>query len=335
MKIDKETLAKVVDEFIHEVNDFGYELSTRCQRDNQVNGRGAFTDLEGIVLYSLIRKYRPNLIFEISPDTGMSTNYILQAVKKNDHGKVIGFELEEEKRNYTLKPTIDVIKENQVDPSLVDKFYTLVLGNATETCRLDTYGKPDLILIDSCHEDWFAKWYLSYLLPNVRLFSLIQDISYEHRIEDSTEAELVRDAIEKNNTNFILVDSLRGYLTHVFERMPIKNILTNSILIGGKDTEFISTASIAGIGLYNSSLKDPSILQDPNKRAHLLNTSFPGGKSQFATRYLSLCLSYEKNKFVCKSIKHDFLGALRMSSTFQKDLQMQIFLGVWCHLPLH
>ena len=80
------------------IKEFSYELAKKSIRDNHLNGRGAFSDLEGTLLYCLIRKFKPNLFFEISPDTGMSTNYILQAFSKNGAGKVVGFELDNQNR---------------------------------------------------------------------------------------------------------------------------------------------------------------------------------------------------------------------------------------------
>ena len=103
----------ILEKYSHEVKDFSLELAKKFHRDNQKYKRGAFSDTEGVFLYCLIRELKPNLIFEISPDTGMSTNYIIQAVSRNGKGRVIGFELEEYKHKNI--PTLEVIRSNQTD----------------------------------------------------------------------------------------------------------------------------------------------------------------------------------------------------------------------------
>lgn len=317
--MNKDELIKILEKYAPEVEIFSYDLAKLFHRDNQVNGRGSFSDLEGIVLYSLIRYIKPKVIFEISPDTGMSTNYILQAVSQNGVGKVFGFELETEKINFSLKPAIQVIKENQANQDLVEKYYKLILGDATKTCDIEKYGQPDIVLIDSCHESWFANWYIKNLIPHVRHYTLIQDISYEHRLEGSGES------IEVNNfmkdKNLILIDTMRGWLSHFQPHFPVRNYLTNSILIAGTLGEITTRDKIAEVGVYEQYLKSRDILNDQALRGHLIKQSTPGGNSQFASRYLSACLCREPDIYIANSIKKQFLASIIASSSLEKELQ--------------
>lgn len=313
---DKSFFIDILDKYYMEISSFSYEFAKRHHKDNQINKRGAFSDLEGIFLYCLIREFKPNLIFEISPDTGMSTQYILQAVNKNNKGKVIGFELE--KFKYSNIPTLEVIKSNQTNPEIVDKFYTLVIGDATKTCDLKKFGQPDIVLIDSCHEDFFAKWYLKDLIPFVKEFSLIQDICFEHKIEGSSEASTVINYLN-DKIPYLMLDKFREWLLFKNDYYPIKNCLTNSILISGTKNKLKSDDSYKRNLKFNN-LIDKRVPPSLEEKCYLLHNSFPGGISQFSPRYLAYYLSYEKNKYLYKWLTDVFLGSLFISRNRYKDV---------------
>ena len=313
---DKSFFIDILDKYYMEISSFSYEFAKRHHKDNQINKRGAFSDLEGIFLYCLIREFKPNLIFEISPDTGMSTQYILQAVNKNNKGKVIGFELEQFK--YSNIPTLEVIKSNQTNPEIVDKFYTLVIGDATKTCDLKKFGQPDIVLIDSCHEDFFAKWYLKDLIPFVKEFSLIQDICFEHKIEGSSEASTVINYLN-DKIPYLMLDKFREWLLFKNDYYPIKNCLTNSILISGTKNKLKSDDSYKRNLKFNN-LIDKRVPPSLEEKCYLLHNSFPGGISQFSPRYLAYYLSYEKNKYLYKWLTDVFLGSLFISRNRYKDV---------------
>ena len=313
---DKSFFIDILDKYYMEISSFSYEFAKRHHKDNQINKRGAFSDLEGIFLYCLIREFKPNLIFEISPDTGMSTQYILQAVNKNNKGKVIGFELEQFK--YSNIPTLEVIKSNQTNPEIVDKFYTLVIGDATKTCDLKKFGQPDIVLIDSCHEDFFAEWYLKDLIPFVKEFSLIQDICFEHKIEGSSEASTVINYLN-DKIPYLMLDKFREWLLFKNDYYPIKNCLTNSILISGTKNKLKSDDSYKRNLKFNN-LIDKRVPPSLEEKCYLLHNSFPGGISQFSPRYLAYYLSYEKNKYLYKWLTDVFLGSLFISRNRYKDV---------------
>ena len=320
MEFTKNNLIEITKKYYTEVSEFSYELSKKFHRDNQKYQKGAFGDLEGIVLYSLIREYKPKIIFEISPDTGMSTNYILQALSKNSSGKVYGFEIEKTKYKNPSIPTLKAIKKNQIDTILVDKYYELIIGDATKECDLDKFGNPDIVLIDSCHDMWFSKWYLHNLLSNVNFFSIIQDISYSHMIELSTEADYVVDNLKKKK--FFLLDRLRYDLLNFKQtHYPIRNLTINSILLGGNNINLISDDNFPDRGLYLNSKTDKSLLKNKDNRAKLLNISFPGGSSQFAATYLSKCLIFEENKYLFKYIYNCMFGSIYQSLDKVRDIE--------------
>ena len=313
---------EILEKYSYEIKDFSLDLAKKFHRDNQQYKRGEFSDTEGVLLYCLIREVKPNLIFEISPDTGMSTNYIIQAVARNGKGKVIGFEIE--KYKYKNIPTFEVIRSNQTAKSSFDKYYQLELGDATNTCDLNKLGIPDIVLIDSCHEAWFTNWYLKYLIPNVKKYSLIQDISYHHKIEGSPEADTVLMKFKNFKIPFLLIDKFREWFLFNYNYYPIRNYLTNSILIAGNEEAIESSDNINEINNFiDLGNRNPP---DINKLSLLLHNSFPGGISQFAPRYLAYCLSFEKNKYIYSWLEDSFIGSLYISRNRNKELRLSLVL---------
>lgn len=319
MDFSKKNLVQIISKYYSEFSEFSYELAKKYHKDNQENNKGAFGDLEGLIIYSLIREHKPKIIFEISPDTGMSTNYILQAVSKNHFGKVYGFELEKTKYKNPKRPTLEVIKNNQIEPDFVDRYYSLVIGDATQRCDLIKYGKPDIILIDSCHDEWFSEWYVNKLLPNVNYFSIIQDISYCHMIEPSSEASYVVKNLK--NKKFLLLDSLRSDFIKLTENHPIRNFMINSILLGGNKINLMTEDNFPDDGVYKEAKTNRSLLENSVYRAKLINASLPGGNSQFAATYLSRCLSFERNKYIFNYLYDSMFGSIYQSRNKVSDIE--------------
>ena len=132
------------------------------------------------------------LFYEISPDCGYSTIYISSAFKKNKIGKIVSFEIEPVKFKINTEKLIRKNIEEYAYPN-----HKIVIGDVTQTIK--DKPNPDMVLIDSCHEAWFAKWYLRNLVPKVKDLIFLQDIVFYDRVEYSGEAETVLKFLEKKN----------------------------------------------------------------------------------------------------------------------------------------
>ena len=165
------------------------------------------SDVEGELLYTLIRETKPAIVFEISPDAGWSTNYILAALTSNNHGLLHTFEVRDKTRG---KPTEHVIRENQ--HHLWDKQrLTVHIGDAREI--VTQVSEPiNFLFIDSCHEDWFADWYATTLFPRVKGLAMIEDIAFSDQLEPSSEADYMWNWISTQQTPVTLVGSLENRL---------------------------------------------------------------------------------------------------------------------------
>ncbi len=193
-------------------------------------GDGAtFGDVEGETLYVLVRESRPSQVFEISPNCGYSTNYLLAALTKNEHGMLHSFELEPVMRGL---PTEQLIRGNQA-PEWDQKRLTLHIGDARETTP-KVAGTVDFALIDSCHEDWFAEWYTREIFPRLRGRAVVQDIVFHDRLEPSTEATFLWDYLQTRSIPLVSVGATERELSRekiregLAERRPLE---CNSIVL--------------------------------------------------------------------------------------------------------
>ncbi len=142
-----------------------------------------FGDVEGEILYLTLRESQPKVVFEISPDTGWSTNYILAALTANGTGTLHSFEL---KKRIGCKSSELVIRGNQCREWDQNRL-VLHLGDARHTTE-QVPGRVNFVLLDSCHEDFFAQWYIEKLFPRINGHVFLQDISFVDEQEASSEA---------------------------------------------------------------------------------------------------------------------------------------------------
>jgi predicted O-methyltransferase YrrM len=230
MVIDGEWILGLLDSYHEELTD----LSLRVRKQYwHMRGRGhgaTFSDFEGEVMYCLLRELEPETFFEISPDCGYSTIYAYEAIARNGTGKHFAFELETEKHG---APTADVLQSNACRPFDSSRF-ELVLGDAAKTTS--RFPDPDIVLIDSCHEQWFAEWYWEHLLPRVRVVALVQDIVFHDRPEPSTEARWLLDTLQREQVPFLSLGVLERRPEAARVRRdfaPRRPYETNSILLAG------------------------------------------------------------------------------------------------------
>ncbi len=173
-------------------------------------GYGAtFGDIEGELVYMLIRETQPEVVFEISPHAGWSTNYILASLTANGKGTLHSFEILREIRGL---PTEDVIRSNQWH-QWDQKRLVIHIGDARQTV-FDVKLPINFLLLDSCHEDWFAKWYVETVFPRVAGFVVVQDIAFRDQLEPSSEARYVWDWANRERIQLTLLGSIEASLDH-------------------------------------------------------------------------------------------------------------------------
>lgn len=108
-------------------------------------------DMEAEITYLLVRHSKPLTVVEISPASGWSTSWILNALLDNGVGKLYSYDL--------VDDSTRVIPEN-----LSENRWNFYQGDVKDNLGL-LPKKIDYLFIDSDHSKEFANWYLEYLFP--------------------------------------------------------------------------------------------------------------------------------------------------------------------------
>lgn len=191
-----------------------------------------FGDVEGELLYILVRELKPELVYEISPNSGSSTNYLLAAVTRNGTGRIEGFEIEP---SFNGVPTREVIAAHQIAMCDFSR-YNLNIGDARDTV-VERLAKesPDFCLIDSWHVDVFAEFYVHKLIPRVRGTLVVQDIAhFDPRPEWATEAYYLLTHLQLTGTELVPIAAYEDLLNASGARdglTPRRAMRSNSIVL--------------------------------------------------------------------------------------------------------
>lgn len=209
----------------------------------------AFGDVEGELLYMLLRERAPDVVFEIAAAAGWSTNYVLAALTANGKGVLHSFELMPRLGN---RPTEAVIRANQ--SRAWDQQRLMVhIGDARHTVP-QVRGTIDFVLLDGCHEDWFARWYIDTIFPRVDGFVLIQDVAFTDQLEPaadrpSSEASYVWSWLDRHQVPVTLLGAVEAALepmairTGYPERKPVRS---NAVLFSLPQTHHADLPGLAG-----------------------------------------------------------------------------------------
>ena len=116
-----------------------------------------FCDTEAEMVYMLTRKWRPNHVFEMAPNLGYSSHFILSALSANNHGQLDSFDIHGRARRL-------------MDPALTRRwnFTIMDVKAAVPTANVGArfMAKYDLVFIDALHTEAFSSWYTRSLLTH-------------------------------------------------------------------------------------------------------------------------------------------------------------------------
>lgn len=229
-KISRNYILKIYKKYSNELLLLTEKLRPRYEIINK-KSRATFSDFEGEILYCLIRDRKPKIFYEVSPDCGYSSIYITSAFRKNGLGKILSFEIEPYKFS---QKTEELIKNNLEGFDYEN--HDIIIGDVTQTHK--GYQNPDMVLIDSCHEKWFAKWYLRELFPKTNDLIFLQDIVFSDRMEYSGEAEETLKYLKNRNYLSLGVLEKEANFRQVNNNFPRRrSFQSNSIIYSLKNVE--------------------------------------------------------------------------------------------------
>lgn len=311
-KINKEYLLNIYKKYCKEL-----QLLTPKIREKYLEiikkHRATFSDFEGEILYCLIRDRKPETFYEISPDCGYSSIYISSAFKRNNFGKIYSFEIEATKFKISTKKLI----MNNLQ-GFEYKNHEIIIGDVTETYLKKPL--PDMVLIDSCHEGWFAKWYKKEIIPIVKDLIFIQDITFYDRPEYSGESEeMLKFLKNKNYISLGVLEREESFrkINNLFPRR--RSFESNSILLKKRKIDNIKANSkdIIKNNFFDLSIDDKTFYTIEN-----IIESYPLRQNVHRS-YLRLAL-IKKNKYLIQ--KAIGFSIQQIFFTQKPFIETQIFL---------
>lgn len=137
---------------------YGEELAllhSKMKRFCEIVRSCKFCDREAEMLYIQVREWKPLRVFEMAPNRGYSTHFILSALKANGQGHLDSFDIhgaanrtvsDPELRAYWSFHKQDVMEYILAHPGMMTKY--------------------DFIFIDALHTLQFSRWYTKSLLSH-------------------------------------------------------------------------------------------------------------------------------------------------------------------------
>ena len=128
-------------------NDWFLEESVECHRDfgGEYAGSGTLDYIEGLVIYLLIRRFKPKITFEIGTAQGISAALMASAVEKNQNGgRII---CADKKLPHRMSPQF-----KKVMNAGVIEFYEAIASEFLNEIDVE----PDFIFLDADHGQEFC-----------------------------------------------------------------------------------------------------------------------------------------------------------------------------------
>jgi predicted O-methyltransferase YrrM len=186
------------------------DLVTLNRRMAALGFVGMFGDVEGEVVYLLIRHTRPTVVFEASPAKGWSSCYILNALADNAHGTLYSY---------------DMVQDSNVHiPQDLQARRRFFVGDLQQSLS-DIPREIDFCFMDSDHSYAFAKWYIEHIYPRVRpgAVGVVHDIydvnlkTFDENRNGKTEIRAILDHLALARTPHFRIGHDCGFLPRLRE----------------------------------------------------------------------------------------------------------------------
>jgi predicted O-methyltransferase YrrM len=156
------TLEELYAKYGSEIAAFRPVMRTWCQNMTQ---SCKFCDTEAEMLYMLIRETKPKNVFEMAPNRGYSTHWILQALVANDdppNSHLYSYDIHDISTRYVKNP--EFLKR-----------WTFTLGDYRDLLKSGALDIQvfDFIFIDALHTEEFAREYCQKLLHQVHTNAVV------------------------------------------------------------------------------------------------------------------------------------------------------------------
>jgi len=235
-----------------EIAAFRPKMRSWCKKTNSCK----FTDYEAEMLFMLIRENKPQKVFEMAPNLGYSTHWILHALHLNDNTSVL----------HSFDIHSNSVKH--MDPNFESR-WVFTLG---DYAKLFDDGKLDMesydfLFIDSLHEEMFAREYCKRLFSTRKQKAIvaIHDIVADEWGGGRESAEVYKYLALANNVANVFTMSQYAMPNSLYERKSNEIIPKLNKVRAGlgivKDCDELMSCDKANHDFlhFESSNPDPSI----------------------------------------------------------------------------
>lgn len=188
-----------------EIAAFRPKMRVWCEKTNSCK----FTDYEAEMLYMLIRENKPQKVFEMAPNLGFSSHWILHALHLNDNTSVLhSFDIHSNSVKF-------------MDPDFKSR-WVFTLG---DYAKLFDDGKLDMesydfLFIDALHEETFARGYCKRLFSTRKQKAIVavHDIVADELGGGRESAEVYKYLALANNAANVFTLSQYAMPNSLYER---------------------------------------------------------------------------------------------------------------------
>lgn len=207
--MDKE-IKRLIEKYKYELRCLDPFRSIRWGNDRwKIHGQ--YDDFEGILLYCIVREFTPSRVLEIGCGCGYSTLHILSALKRNQRGICISYDISD----FVASIAREIIKSMDLD------VYSNIISKDITKENLESIGKYDLFFIDmNGHRYYDGDWWTNNLISLLNKNNvLVHDIlNLGDGPESFEEWKPVKEFILKNKWDYTL-------LHRIFNSMKRENKL--------------------------------------------------------------------------------------------------------------
>ena len=174
---------------------------------------GLYNYLDGRILYSVVREFKPQTIIDIGPREGRTTSCIVNALIKN-----IELDSKCEVRYYVFekdKPYLSGIKQYLKSFSGIN-FH--IDSNVIDSNILDNVKDVDLLFIDANHDYILARWYMQNLFPLLNDNSIIHIHDIYYNKTGKCWGDIAFSGSPQDHPDIIDVEVLRGLYPTIFDK---------------------------------------------------------------------------------------------------------------------
>jgi len=145
-----------IQEYIAEIR-LNWEFHNCVEKNRSTHGRRQYSSWDfgigttlGVILYTVCRREKPNIVVETGVASGVSSSHILCALEKNKHGQLYSIDL----------PSWQENQSGWMIPDYLRHRWHLTLGRSSETLEplLKKVAEIDIFLHDSDHSYQNMLW---------------------------------------------------------------------------------------------------------------------------------------------------------------------------------